>query len=108
MQDNQTELEPTVTATDASCSCPSARDMAVTRFHQARAFAAAKVNQIRKAATEQAGTIRDYAQEKGVVIRDKAKHRHEASEEYVKEKPTQSMLIAMGVGLLIGLLIRRR
>ena len=97
MQDNQTELEPTVTATDASCSCPSARDMAVTRFHQARAFAAAKVNQIRKAATEQADTIRD-----------KAKHLHEASEEYVKEKPTQSMLIAMGVGLLIGLLIRRR
>ena len=42
------------------------------------------------------------------VIRDKAKHLHEASEEYVKEKPTQSMLIAMGVGLLIGLLIRRR
>ena len=84
------------------------RDRAVTRFHQARAFAAAKVNQIRKAATEQAGTIRDYAQEKGVVIRDKAKHLHEASEEYVKEKPTQSMLIAMGVGLLIGLLIRRR
>ena len=77
-------------------------------FQQARAFAAAKVNQIRKAATEQASTICDYAQEKGEVIRDKAKKFHEAGEEYVKEKPTQSVLIAMGVGLLIGLLIRRR
>ena len=79
MQDNQTELETTVAANDTSCSCPSARELAVTRFQQARAFAAAKVNQIRK-----------------------------AGEEYVKEKPTQSVLIAMGVGLLIGLLIRRR
>lgn len=108
MQDKQTELEPTAAANDASCSCPSARELAVNRFQQARAFAAAKVNQIRKAATEQATTIRDYAQEKGEVIRDKAKHFHEAGEEYVKEKPTQSVLIAMGVGLLIGLLIRRR
>ena len=97
MQDNQTELETTAAANDTSCSCPSARELAVTRFQQARAFAAAKVNQIRKAATEQASTICDYAQEF-----------HEAGEEYVKEKPTQSVLIAMGVGLLIGLLIRRR
>ena len=101
MQDNQTELETTAAANDTSCSCPSARELAVTRFQQARAFAAAKVNQIRKAATEQASTICDYAQEK-------AKKFHEAGEEYVKEKPTQSVLIAMGVGLLIGLLIRRR
>lgn len=64
MQDNQTELEPTTAANDTACSCPSARELAVTRFQQARAFAAAKVNQIRKAATEQASTIRDYAQEK--------------------------------------------
>ena len=53
MQDNQTELEPTAAANDTACSCPSARELAVTRFQQARAFAAAKVNQIRKAATEQ-------------------------------------------------------
>lgn len=87
MQDNQTELETTVAANDTSCSCPSARELAVTRFQQARAFAAAKVNQIRKAATEQASTICDYAQEKGEVIRDKAKKFHEAGEEYVKENP---------------------
>ena len=64
MQDNQTELETTAAANDTSCSCPSARELAVTRFQQARAFAAAKVNQIRKAATEQASTICDYAQER--------------------------------------------
>lgn len=108
MQDNQTELEPTATVNDNSCSCPSARELAVNRFQQARAFAAAKVNHIRKAATEQAGNICEYAQEKGVVIRDKAKQFHEAGEEYVKEKPTQSVLIALGVGLLVGMLIRRR
>lgn len=108
MQDNQTELDTTTSANDSGCACPSARELAVTRFQQARAFAASKVNQIRKAATEQAGNIRDYAQEKGVVIRDRAKQFHTAGEEYVKEKPTQSVLIALGVGLLIGLLIRRR
>lgn len=108
MQDNQTELEPNAGVNDTACACPSTRELAVTRFQQARAFAAAKVNQIRKAATEQASTICDYAQEKGEIIRDKAKQFHEAGEEYVKEKPTQSVLIALGVGFLIGMLIRRR
>ena len=92
MQDNQPELETTAAANDTSCSCPSARELAVTRFQQAMAFAAAKVNQIRKAATEQASTICDYAQEKGEVIRDKAKKFHEAGEEYVKENSYDSMI----------------
>ena len=40
MQDNQTELETTAAANDTSCSCPSARELAVTRFQQARTPAA--------------------------------------------------------------------
>ncbi len=39
---------------------------------------------------------------------DQFNHRVEATTDYVKEKPLQSIGIAAGIGLLIGLLMRRR
>lgn len=84
------------------------REIATSKFQQARAFAASKVNQIRKTATEQAAHLREFAQEKSEIICDQAKKFHKAGEEYVKEKPTQSILIALGVGIVLGMLIRRR
>ena len=41
MQDNQTELETTAAANDTSCSCPSARELAVTTGLHLLAAAAA-------------------------------------------------------------------
>ncbi|MEG1507133.1 MAG: DUF883 C-terminal domain-containing protein [Akkermansia sp.] len=96
-----------------------ARQVAAGRFNQAREFAAAKVGQLRQTAGEQASHLRQYATEKALIIRqkaeigwdvtsDKAKQLHKSGEEYVKENPTKSVLIALGVGFLLGSLIRRR
>ncbi len=106
MEDNQNETIVETTPV-ADCTCQDNRELATSRFEQARAFATAKVNQIRKTATEQAAHLREFATHQSEVICDKAKEFHKAGEDYVKEKPTQSVLIALGVGFLIGLLIRR-
>lgn len=96
-----------------------AREVAAGRFHQAREFAAAKVSQIRQSAGEHASQLRQYASEKALIVRqkagagwdvtsDKAKQLHKSGEEYVKANPTKSVLIALGVGFVLGALIRRR
>lgn len=96
-----------------------ARQAAAGRFSQAREFAASKVSQIRRVAGVQATQIRNYAAEKASIVRqkasegwdetrDKAKQLHESGEEYVKAHPTKSVLIALGVGMVLGCLLRRR
>ncbi len=109
MQENQTETN--IAPTDATCNESTlghAREVALSKFQQAREFAANKVSQIRKAAAQQAESLREYTVEKGTIACDKAKAIHKAGEDYVKAKPTQSVLIALGVGVVIGLLIRGR
>lgn len=96
-----------------------ARQAAAGRFSQAREFAASKVNQIRRVAGVQAAQIRAYASEKASIVRqkagegwgetcDKAKELHRSGEEYVKANPTKSVLIALGTGIVLGFLLRRR
>lgn len=96
-----------------------ARQVAAGRFQQAREFAAVKVSQLRQSAGQQASQLRQYAAEKALAVRqkaevgwdvtsDKAKQLHKSGEEYVKANPTKSVLIALGVGFLLGALIRRR
>ncbi len=106
MEDNQNE---TIVETTPVADAPeqNIRELAASRFEQARAFATAKVNQIRKTATEQANHLCELATHQSEVICDKAKELHKAGEDYVKEKPTQSVLIAVGVGFLLGLLLHR-
>jgi ElaB/YqjD/DUF883 family membrane-anchored ribosome-binding protein len=54
------------------------------------------------------GQIRDAVREQYQRGRDKARQWEEGVENYVQEKPLRSLLIAAGVGLLAGLLWRRR
>lgn len=63
----------------------------------AREAAKARFDQAREAAS-------DYYQR----AKDKAMEWEEGMEDYVREKPVRSLLIAAGVGLLLGILLRRR
>jgi len=74
---------------------------------------------VRDAAKEQYENVRDAAKEQYENVRDRAagyvdagKHKarevEEGVETYVQENPVHALLIAAGVGLLIGLLWRRR
>jgi ElaB/YqjD/DUF883 family membrane-anchored ribosome-binding protein len=70
---------------------------------------------LRDAAVEQYENVRDRAtgyvkagREKVREVGDKARAVEEGVESYVQENPIQAVLIAAGIGMLIGLLWRRR
>jgi ElaB/YqjD/DUF883 family membrane-anchored ribosome-binding protein len=63
---------------------------------------------VRDAAREQFGNVRDRASEYVDAGRTKVREMEEGVESYVQENPIHAVLMAAGIGLLIGLLWRRR
>lgn len=73
-----------------------AKDVAVEKAQNFRAYAGDKASAIK--------------QEAGVKIKQgaaKAKEIHVTAEDYVRDHPTKSILSAVGVGVIIGLIMRR-
>lgn len=91
------------------------------RGHSADAmsdFAATQPQTVKEVAVEKAKTFREYAGEKASAFKEtaavklqqgkeKAKQMHSSAEDYVREHPTKSVLGALGVGIVIGLIMRR-
>ena len=64
-------------------------------------------SQVRDQATQQYGQLRDQATEYYEQGRQRATEMEQSLEQYVHEKPIQSLLIAAGVGMLLGVLWKR-
>ena len=93
------------------------------RLKAARDYACAQYDKLRRATAEQMENVRRYTSERMVDVRRytdeareqlnegwestcaKAKDLHAAGEEYVKANPTSTVLGALGVGFVLGLLI---
>lgn len=73
----------------------------------AKESAADKAQQFRSYAGEKAASIKQEASMKFKQGAEKAKEIHSTAEEYVRENPTKSVLTAVGVGVIIGLILRR-
>jgi ElaB/YqjD/DUF883 family membrane-anchored ribosome-binding protein len=63
--------------------------------------------QVRDAATEKYEQLRTQASDYYEQGRQRAQEWEQGLEQYVQEKPVQSLLIAAGVGMLLGLLWKR-
>jgi len=63
--------------------------------------------QVRDVATEQYEQVRRQAQEYYEQGRERAREVQQNLESYIQEKPIQSLLIAAGVGMLLGILWKR-
>ena len=63
--------------------------------------------QLRDAASEKYNELRDQAQEYYEQGRERAMEWEQGLEGYVREKPLQSLLIAAGVGMLVGMIWKR-
>ena len=64
-------------------------------------------SQARDAANEKIGELRQQANDYYEQGRDQAQEWERTLEQYVQEKPIQSLLIAAGAGLVLGLLWKR-
>lgn len=121
----ETFADPNIKHVDDKTSPVPLRDKAGKLAHDA----GAKANQIKDSAVEKAGQFRDYAGTKAHDIKEtasvkgqqfkqaageqiqqgqvKAREAHADAEEYVRQHPTKSVLTALGIGFLIGLVARR-
>ena len=64
-------------------------------------------SQVRDTATQQYEQLREQASDYYQQGRDRAMEMEQSLEQYVQEKPIQSLLIAAGVGMLLGILWKR-
>ena len=83
------------------------KESAAEKAQQFRDYAGEKTSQIKDVAEEKASAIKDVAGEQWEETRDKAREVHADFEEYIRMYPSKSVLIAAGVGLLVGLIVRR-
>ena len=65
-------------------------------------------SQVRDVASEKYNQLRDQASQYYEEGRQRATEWERSLEEYVQEKPIQSLLIAAGVGMLLGMFWKRR
>ncbi len=82
------------------------------RLAAAQDFAREQYEKIRRATMAQMENVRHYTEDMRQQLNEgwdvtcnRARDIHKASEEYVKENPTGSMLGALGVGIILGLLL---
>lgn len=90
------------------------RTAAESRAQQFKSAAEQKASELKSDLTEKAGEFRHYADDAVVQAREKlgeARDRCEnlvaEAEELARVKPRQALMTAFGVGLVIGLLLRR-
>lgn len=122
---------------DTTAPAPAPSTDACDRLAAARQYASEQYEKIRRAASEQMEHVREYADHARAQINEgwdkarvqvnegwdkarlqmnegwdktcsAAKEYHKAGEAYVKENPTGSILGALGIGVLVGLLLGSR
>jgi ElaB/YqjD/DUF883 family membrane-anchored ribosome-binding protein len=94
-------------AQDASNKAQQFKQTAVDKAQQFREFAGNKASDIKDTAGVKAQQIKQAAGEQMQHSRVKAREVHADTEEYIRQHPTKSVLTALGIGFVIGLLIRR-
>lgn len=83
------------------------KNVAVDKATHLRDSATEKAEALRNAATARATGLRESAHEQWDDTRDKAREFQVTAEDYIRQNPTKAMLGALGVGFLVGLIMRR-
>jgi hypothetical protein len=83
------------------------KDRAVETANALKASAVHKAEQLKVVATEKATHVKEVAQQQWDETRVRAREIHVTAEDYIRQNPTKAVLGALGVGFLIGLIVRR-
>ncbi len=82
------------------------RHAAENRVNDLKEKATEKAEELRRAAHDRADEFRDYAEETYAHGRERLDDWRSDSEHYIRENPAKSVLIALGIGFLIGRLFK--
>ena len=83
------------------------REVATEKVGQLKATAAEKAVEIKQSAAERAHRLQESAAEQWRDTRDMTKEFHVTAEDYIRQNPTKCVVGALGLGILIGLIVRR-
>jgi len=111
-------MSDTNTDSAAQSKFASGKEHAKQAADELRAAAREKIDELRHTAEQKAGELRTAAETRVGEFRERAGTAwgqartragslREDSEAYVRERPVQAVLAAFGIGLFLGLLIRR-
>jgi ElaB/YqjD/DUF883 family membrane-anchored ribosome-binding protein len=87
-----------------------ARELVQTAESKAAALkerAVESAQHFRETATQKASALKASATEQWEDTRVRAKELHVTAEDYIRQNPTKCVLSALGLGFLIGLIVRR-
>lgn len=91
----------------AGAKAQQLKEAAENRANQLKEVAGQRAHEIKDAAGQRASEIRDIAEQSLKEVRDRAEDWKTEGEKYVKENPTQAVVAALGIGFVLGLLVRR-
>ena len=94
-------------AQSAEQNAQQLKETAAAKAQQFREFAEEKAHTLKENAGERAQQFRDVAGEQWGETRVKARAAYDDTEDYIRTHPGKSILIAGGVGFLLGLIVRR-
>lgn len=83
------------------------KERAVESAQHFRESATEKASAFKNVATEKAQHLKESASEQWEDTRVKAKELQVTAEDYIRQNPTKCVISALGLGFLIGLIVRR-
>jgi ElaB/YqjD/DUF883 family membrane-anchored ribosome-binding protein len=83
------------------------KDKAVESVQHFKETANERASQFKATATDKAQHLRESATEQWQESRVKAREMQVTAEDYIRENPTKCVLSALGIGFLVGLIVRR-
>jgi ElaB/YqjD/DUF883 family membrane-anchored ribosome-binding protein len=83
------------------------KDRALDTANALKASAVQKTEEFKTVATEKVSHAKEVAQHQWDETRVRAREIHVTAEDYIRQNPTKAVLGALGVGFLIGLIVRR-
>jgi ElaB/YqjD/DUF883 family membrane-anchored ribosome-binding protein len=82
------------------------KERALENAHTLKDSATLKAEALKTAAAEKVQFLREEALHQWDETRVKAKEIHVTTEDYIRQNPTKAVLGALGIGFLIGLIVR--
>lgn len=107
MDEHQNPEEAAESGKDHLRAAADIKEAGSAKVEDIRQAAGQKADELRSAAQGKAQELRGTAESAWSDFRSKAKNWQAEGEAYVRDNPIKAVLIALGLGLLLGLLLRR-